>query len=313
MVSQSTPRVSLIEVAAFAFNPQTAKSNRYQHNGVASDVIHKAAMQEWNGLKGLYDGHNIEISVFRNEDPDVPDAIYPNSVSTFPAGVLGDRPVAVLHPMLEENRRRERSPELVKFFEEQGYMINDSLLHHEQHGRALEGTGSVVMDHENKIAYCALSARSHADVAREYADLIGYELVVFDTHDAETGLPVYHTDLLLYIGSGYAGICGDCIVEKDRARVLESLSRHRDLVNLSMDQLHSYAGNAIEIENRKGEKYLAMSSRAFGSLSAEQKAIIESCGVKIIHTALDTIENTGGGSARCLSQEQNGFKPVLIV
>ena len=306
MSEQSAKQFLMIKPAAFAFNPETSRTNHYQRKTERSkeEVLHDA-LREFDDLYRLYCDYDIDVKIYENHDASAPDAIFPNSFSTFSAEMLGKEQgrYTILHPMLDDSRKRERSDELISYFtDDLGYQIAHDLSGHEANGAALEGTGSVVMDHVNKVAYCAISDRSDPGLAEKYAGLIGYEPVIFRTAD-HNGQPVYHTDVLMYVGSGYVGLCTACIYDEDRARVIETASRYHDLVNISMGQLRSFCGNAVQVQNRSGDLFLAMSSQSFHAMKGAQKSIIENHGVKIIHCDVSTVESSGGGSVRCMTQE----------
>lgn len=297
----------MIKPAVFGFNPETSRTNHYQRREAGTpDFVYKSAMKEFDALYKLYIEHGIDVKIFESRDKMALDAIFPNSFSTFPTKVFwedGKERYTILHPMLDESRRRERSKELVKFFtDELGYKIKADLSHWETQSRALEGTGSAVMDHVNKVAYCGLSERTNEKVAIEFARLIGYDLVTFRTRDHH-GIPIYHTDILMYVGSGYIGLCSDCIHEEDRGRVIERASKHHQVIRITMAQLRAFCGNAVEMQNKKGQKFLAMSYNAYGAMLPEQKATIEKNNVQIIYADIATIEKNGGGSVRCMTQE----------
>ena len=304
----------LVKPVVFGFNPQTSQTNVFQSQVfLESKIVYDTAVRELESVYRMYVDEGVAVEVFESSNPLTPDAIFPNSVSTFSASMLGQKnPVAILHPMHDENRRAERSPELITFFESLGYQILDDLLKYEAGGMALEGTGSVVMDHVHKIAYCALSKRSDLKVAQVYADMIGYRLEAFNTRD-ENNLPVYHTDLVMNINTGFAELCSPVIVDDDRARILKSLrDTGRDVVEHNMRQFNSFCGNSLEVRNQKGEKLFSTSTKAHKARSSKQNEIILRHVDRIIHTKLRMIERVGGGSDRCLTQELHGLdgRPV---
>lgn len=308
MISQSASRIMLVKPVVFGFNPQTSQTNVFQSQVfLESEQVYKTALRELESVYRMYADEGVAVEVFESANPLTPDAIFPNSVSTFAGEVFKSKtPVAVLHPMNDENRRAERSPELIGFFKNLGYHVIDDLLKYEAQGLALEGTGSVVMDHVNKIAYCALSKRSNLKIAQAYAEMIGYRLEAFDTLDE--GVPVYHTDLVMNINTGFAEVCSPVIVEKDRARILKSLrDTGRDVIEHNMRQFKSFCGNSLEVRNARGEKLFSTSTRAHKARSSKQNEIILRHVDKIIHTKLRMIERVGGGSDRCLTQELHGL------
>jgi hypothetical protein len=309
MISQSPARVMLVKPAVFTFNPQTSTTNVFQSKvQLSAEQTYARAMQELEDVYHMYRAHDISVEVFASGDRETPDAIFPNCVSTFPGHVFGQsKPVAVLHPMLEPNRRAERSPAFVQFFKDLGYDVVDDLLSYEEKGLALEGTGSVVMDHVNKVAYCALSPRSHLKVAETFADLISYRLQPFNTIGTK-GEPVYHTDLVMNIGTDYAQVSTPVIKPEDQGRIVNSLrDTGRDVMELNRRQFGAFCGNSLEVRNVRNEKFFSTSTRAYKALSSAERERIESHVSKIIHAKVRMIERVGGGSDRCLTQELHGL------
>lgn len=309
MIYQSPQRIMLVKPAVFEFNPETSATNAFQLKvELTSSQTYTAAMRELEAVYHMYVDNGVAVEIFESTNPFTPDAIFPNCVSTFPGKVFGQKkPVAVLHPMNDCNRIAERSLRLIDFFKNLGYDINDELLKYEAKGKALEGTGSVVMDHVNKIAYCALSKRTHIDVAEAFAQMIGYELETFETQD-DKGKPVYHTDLVMNINTGFSEVAGAVIVEEDRARILGSLrGTGRDVIDLNMRQFKAFCGNSLEVRAWPDNKLFSTSTKSFKAHSPEQIALIESHVDKIVHTKIRMIERVGGGSDRCLTQELHGL------
>lgn len=292
-VIQSAKAVLMVRPAYFGFNPETQDTNDYQSKGsLLPEEVYATALKEFENLKTALLDHGVAVRVFDNKDKGAPDAIFPNAVSIHPEG-------AVLYPMLQPNRQRELSPEFISFLtEELGYKIYHDFSGYAQEGRALEATASLVMDRINKVAYCALSARSDEALAREATQKLGYELITFETED-HVGKPVYHTDVLMFIGSSYAGICLDCIT-KGREKVEERLSRTHEIVPISPEQLLSMCGNALEVLGSGGRKFLVMSDKALAAFDMVQKEAFAKYTDGIIHAALSTLEEYGGGSARCM-------------
>ncbi len=286
----------MMEPAEFHSNPQTMETNQYQTldpDDIAA--IHKKALGEFRAFRDLLVEKGVIITTARGHNV-CPDDIFCNNwVSSHSDNRM------VLYPMLAENRRTERRPELLKILRRY-YEVALDISDYENKGRFLESTGALVMDRVNRIAYCALSARADEELARRFAEVMDFDLVFFNTRN-HAGSPVYHTDVLMFIGSGYTGICSECIVEEDRARVLESISATHDVIDLSMDQLRSFCGNALEVRGTGDGKMLAMSEAAYGALNEEQKNKIERYVPEIIHSDLRTIEKYGGGSARCMLLE----------
>ncbi len=312
MIFQSAARIMLVKPAVFEFNAETSETNVFQLRvDLTPGQTFQSAMKELENVYRMYVDNGVSVEVFESRDRGTPDAIFPNCISTFPGSVFKQsKPVAVLHPMSAKNRIAERSDELVTFFKNLGYDINDELLSFEAKNSALEGTGSVVMDHVNKIAYCALSKRSHPDVAKIFADMIGYKIEFFDTAD-EKGKPVYHTDLIMNINTGFSCVAMPVIAEKDRARILASLiETGRDVIELDGREFKAFCGNSLEVRNDKNEKIFSTSTKSYKALLQPQLDVIQKHVLKIIHTKIRMVERVGGGSKRCLTQELHGLDAV---
>jgi hypothetical protein len=177
------------------------------------------------------------------------------------------------------------------------------LTHHERENRALEGTGSLVLDRVHRIAYACASPRTDLDVLGDFAQQLDYELIVFEAND-RSGAPIYHTNVLMCVGENFAAICSECIREDERAGVLKVLQdTGHAIVDLSFDQMERFAGNMLELRTQAGEKRVAMSRSAFDALSADQRAQIERHSGPIAHADISTIERQGGGSVRCMLAE----------
>lgn len=295
---QSADHLLFIEPAVFFANPETGATNPYQNTAEKADpaVLLDKARTEINHYTALLESFGVKITRAPGS-PQCPDHIFPgNWVSTHPGRT------AVYYPMMAKNRRAERTPEICAVLEKR-YKIFHDYAPFTAEGKFLEGTGSFVLDRLNRIAYLALSERSHKEVAEKWAADMNYELIAFDTATPQ-GLPVYHTDLLMFIGRDIAGICLDCIPDtQQRETVRERLSETHDLIDFSIDQMNEMCGNALEVRGEAGIAYLTMSSRAYAALTEEQKQFLRRYYVEIIHSPLDTVENYGGGSARCLILE----------
>lgn len=296
MSEQSTRHIMVMEPADFHANPQTFGTNDYQEKDPEDvESVRRAAVQEFRAFRDVLVENGIIVTTSLGKEG-CPDDIFVNNwVSTHDGGQM------VLYPMLAENRRIERRPELIKVLQ-RSYDVALDLTDYENEGRFLESTGALVMDRVNKIAYCALSERADQGLAEEWAGTMGYEVVFFNTQN-HLGKPVYHTDVLMYIGTGYAGICSECIVEEDRARVLDVLSKTHEVVDISMEQLGQMCGNALEVRGQQDKKLLVMSQLAHDSYTEAQKEVFLKYVSKIVYADLTTIEKYGGGSARCMLLE----------
>jgi len=295
MPSQITNHLLLIEPSCFYANPETMDTNAYQ---VDEHESHEATLQkaitEFRVFRDMLVAHDVNVTTMRGVDG-CPDHIFPNWISTH------DNREMVIYPMLNDNRRREKTPEIIAFFKKL-YDLKFDLGDFEQSGQFLESTGSLCMDRANRIAYSGLSARTDKDLALHWGEKMGFEIVPFNT-ESHTGKPVYHTDLVMNIGEKIANICADCIVKQDRQTVLDKLRSTHEVVELSMSQLTAFLGNSLEIRSNTGHKYLVMSSMAYHSIRPDQMEVYERHYDKILHSPIPTIEKYGGGSARCLIME----------
>jgi len=302
LYKQSAAHVMVMEPAGFHSNPETRESNSYQHDDPDNvNVVQAAAAEEFRVYRDKLVSENIAVTTVmgRAESPD--DVFCNNWVSTH-RDADGNGQI-VLYPMLAPNRRLERRADMLALL---GKMYDTALdlSAAEAQGIALEATGCLAMDRVNRVAYMTRSARMDEGLAKRFAETMGYELVMFNTMN-HAGKPVYHTDVMLYFGTGYAGICLDAIVPEDRARVEERLrdGGKRELVEISMDQLRSFCGNSLQLIDADGKPVLAMSSAAHAAYTESQKATLLKCVDRIIHSDLGTIEKYGGGSARCMLLE----------
>ena len=301
---QDARTVLMIRPVRFQSNPQTAGSNRFQRqDGFESSAqLQDAAALEFDGLVDNLRQAGVRVVVFDDtEEPHTPDSVFPNNWVSF-----HNDGTVVLYPMLAENRRPERRVELLdELSRKHGFRIDQTidLSQHENNDRFLEGTGSLVLDRINRIAYACVSARTDLDVLGEFGQRMNYDVVVFEAVGRD-GAAVYHTNVLMSIGEQFAVICAEAISDdKQRTAVLARLSETgREVVEISMEQLEQFAGNMLELENDQGEKVLAMSSRAFDSLSDKQRATLEKYAT-IVSAPVNRIEDSAGGSVRCMIAE----------
>lgn len=303
MEDQLTSTVLMIRPVRFESNPMTAESNRFQGKSEAStEEQHAAALVEFDSLVDALRGKGIDVIVVDDTvEPHTPDSIFPNNWVSF----HGDGRV-VLYPMEAENRRTERRTEIItQINNELGFAVSEviDLSAHEVHGHYLEGTGSMVLDRINHVAYACLSSRTQLDPLGDFAQRMEYEVVAFDAVDRE-GVPVYHTNVLMNIGEALAVICDAAITRDDqREAVLQRLRESgRDIILLSHDQLEAFAGNMLELRSGDGKRVVAMSQQAFDSLNEEQRAVLETNG-DIVSVPIDNIEASAGGSVRCMLAE----------
>jgi hypothetical protein len=299
--AQCADAVLLLRPSAFGWNAQTAVTNRFQVPPPPCN-LQSLAVAEFDGLADALAVSGVEVHALADRaDPPCPDALFPNNwVSLHADGT------AVLYPMLAPNRRLERRPELLAELVQRGGFRIERLLdltHHELDGRFLEGTGSVVFDHVSRAAYACLSPRSDAAVLCELCEEIDYEPVVFRA-TGPAGAPVYHTNVMLAIGSRFVVVCADAVDAGQRQALLERLgSCGRHVETIDEAQMASFAGNLLELRSRAGGSVLAVSARGFESLAPAARERLASCVERVVAAPVPTIEDTGGGSVRCMLAE----------
>ncbi|MCB1783667.1 MAG: hypothetical protein KDI13_06685 [Alphaproteobacteria bacterium] len=296
-MKQSTRHLLMVEPAVFYANPETMATNAYQVEGEAPphDVILRAALGEFRAFRDVL----VERGVMVTSVPglaECPDMVFPNWASTHAGGRL------ILYPMLNENRQRERAPYIIDMLKAYYPDVTD-WTGEEAEGLCLESTASIVSDHVNRRGYAGLSARTSAVMVERWAAHTGYDVMMFETR-SHKGIPVYHTDFLMYIGTGVAGICAECITDEAmREAVVARLSRTHEVVMFTAAQLRANCCNALEVVGTDGERMLTMSKAAFEALGDDQLSVLRRHYNTIITPDLTTLEKYGGGSARCMLME----------
>lgn len=293
----------MIEPIAFGYNAETAKNNYFQVEQTGSDIQSKA-LAEFNTFVGKLREKGINVITIKDTlDPHTPDSIFPNNwVSFHKDGKV------VLYPMFASNRRVERREDIIESIEKQGFEVAeiDDWSFSETQGHFLEGTGSMIFDHDNKIAYGSVSLRLDEKLFREFCTKYGFTPVVF--HSFQTvgteRLPIYHTNVMMCVADRFVVICLDCIDDElEREKVVETIKGSgKEIIEISEEQMQQFAGNMLQVQNKEGKKFLVMSQTAYQSLTPEQVAAIEKYS-EIIYSDLNTIEVNGGGSARCMLAE----------
>ena len=291
----------MIRPVCFGYNTQTAVNNAFQQEPAEhDDDIQQRALAEFDGLVAVLRRHNIEVLVVEDTpEPHTPDSIFPNNWISF-----HDNGEVFFYPMFAENRRAERKagvPEAIR----QTFIINKltDLTFYEQQGRFLEGTGSIVPDRQNRIAYACLSPRTDEALLREWCRIAGYRPCSFRAHDRQ-GTPVYHTNVMMCVADGYAVVCLESLrSEEEREHLSRTLKETgKTVIPISLAQMEHFAGNMLQVWDRDGSSYAVMSSQAFHSLTEAQITQIGRFNA-VLHSPLDTIEANGGGSARCMMAE----------
>lgn len=298
----TTSHILMVRPVNFGYNEETALSNEFQQEpgGMPAADIARKAQAEFDGFVKILRKNGIHVYVVEDmPQPFTPDSIFPNNWISF----HGDGQV-FLYPMMAESRRLERREDVPDMLIEKGFRINSvtDLSEWELQGEYLEGTGSMVLDRDQRVAYACLSPRTHPEALDRYCRLTGYRKVVFHASGSR-GVPVYHTNVMMCLGNKLAVICLESIPDPDeRKRVEASLSAgSKEIVPINLEQLEHFAGNMLELSGG-GEPVMVMSTQAYRSLRPEQIRQIERhC--RLLHAPLDTIETYGGGSARCMIAE----------
>ena len=305
-MKQVTNSVLMIRPVAFRMNEQTRLNNHFQKglNGMLPAAINAKAQQEFDALVSQLESVGIDVIVVEDTlEKDTPDSIFPNNWISF-----HENDDVVLYPMFAENRRDERRDDILDILEEKGFVIDNVIdfTSAEEDGIFLEGTGSLVLDRTNSIAYCALSPRADEDLFIEFCEDFDYAPVIFEAFHTVEGKKelIYHTNVMMSIGEHFAIICSDMITDKkERKMVLDNLRESgKELILISEKQVGHFAGNVLELSGANAKRFIVMSTTALESLNATQKAQLEKHG-SILNANLQTIETCGGGSARCMIAE----------
>ena len=298
---QTTDTVLMIEPVAFGFNEQTAVNNYFQIQQEGN--VQGEALKEFNAFVEKLRAKDINVITIKDTlEPKTPDSIFPNNWVSFHA----DGKV-VLYPMFAENRRLERRDDIINQIKEQ-FEVTEVIDYSgaEKDNLFLEGTGSMIFDHDNKLAYGSVSLRLDEGLFRKFCSDFGFQPVVFHSYQTagEERLPIYHTNVMMCVADQFVVICLDCIDdESERNNVIETIKNSgKELIEISEDQMQNFAGNMLQVHNKSGEKFLVMSQSAYKSLNRDQVSAIEKY-CEIIYSDLEVIETNGGGSARCMLAE----------
>ena len=305
-MNQSTSSVFMVRPHSFRKNEETATNNHYQRDiaQAAPEEIIERAQEEFDGLVDQLKAAGVEVVVFDEAEPhETPDALFPNNwISTHADGTVA------LYPMFAPNRRTERREDVPLVLEHQfGFDVRQIIdfTEFESHNKFLEGTGSIVLDRVNRKAYAALSDRTDARALEHFCDQLDFEPVAFQAFQTVDNqrLPIYHTNVMMSIGSGYAVVCLDCIDSDDeRKQVVDAIAQDGlELIAITEEQVNQFAGNMLELTGDEGP-VLVMSASAYQSLVPGQIEKLQQH-TTLLHAPLPTIETCGGGSARCMIAE----------
>ena len=300
---QTTDSVLMIEPVAFGYNEQTAENNYFQVNS-ENERTQIRALEEFNGLVEKLRQRGVNVVVIKDTlEPHTPDSIFPNNWVSF-----GRDGKVVLYPMFAHNRRDERRMDILEELKNQGFEVSEvvDFTFGEKENRFLEGTGSMIFDHENRLAYGSVSLRLDEDFFRDFCQKMDFTPVIFHSFQTVNNerLPIYHTNVMMSVGDKFVIICLDSIDDAfERQNVVEQIQNSgKEIIEITENQMQNFAGNMLQVSNPKGEKFLVMSETAYRSLTEEQIQRIEKYN-EIIYSDLNVIETNGGGSARCMLAE----------
>jgi hypothetical protein len=295
----------MIRPVNFKFNAETAVNNAFQVSG-NEEKAQEGALKEFDEFVQKLRENGLDVTVVEDSpEPHTPDSIFPNNwISFHEDGRI------CLFPMYAVNRRLERKSDILERISAKFRIIRKiDLSHYENDHLFLEGTGSMVLDRENKIAYACFSPRTNKIVLADFCVKMGFSSVTFHAVD-ENGLLIYHTNVMMCLADQYAVICLESVANPhEKNMILDSITNSgKAVIEISQNQMNHFAGNMLQLQNQSGEKLLVMSTQAYQSLTHQQQNQLESFN-RILHSSLTNIESNGGGSARCMIAEV--FLPVL--
>lgn len=304
---QLTNRVIMVSPDHFGFNPQTAESNVFQNRPHNETVARDTALKEFAEMVNTLRNAGIQVSVLPSRTAVVtPDANFPNNwFSIHENKNRRGGSIVVLYPMLTPNRREERQgAELRSALTELG--ISSEIIDlstDENKGNILEGTGSMVLDRINRIAYAMESARTTKEEFDKWLEIMDYDGVFFHAVDNQTKNPVYHTNVVMSVGDGFSVLCSEAIPDpQERAMVENRLQENGELISITQEQMRKFAGNILHLKSLNGEPKIVMSQTAYGAFTSAQREQLGKYGT-LVPVTISTIENVGGGSARCMIAE----------
>lgn len=292
----------MVRPAHFGYNEETAGDNAFQFSGgkLSPAEIQSKAIEEFDDFVKKLRATGIEVIVAQDTDiPSKPDAVFPNNWISF-----HENGVIITYPMFASKRRLERQDSVIdqirkRFTVERRIHFEE----YEKEGYFLEGTGSMILDRQNQYVYAGLSTRTNRNMLGRFCELTGYEAVVFHPKDAN-GLEIYHTNVMMTLGESFVVICLETVRQESEKQLLQTVFSRtgKEIIEISMEQMQSFAGNMLQVRNRVGESFLVLSEQAFQSLKPKQIRRLERHS-QLLHSPIPTIETYGGGSARCMIAE----------
>ena len=305
-MQQTTNTILMVRPASFRMNEQTAVNNYYQQelSGMLPASINAKAQEEFDTFVEKLRAVGVEVVVIEDtKEPDTPDALFPNNWISFHEN--GD---VAIYPMFAKNRRLERREDVLEVLEGKGFLIENVIDYSEAEEEEifLEGTGSMILDRQNRKAYCALSPRADEELFIEFCEDFEFTPVIFEANQTVDGQreAIYHTNVMMCVAETFAVVCLDSIDDKkEKKNLLKHLkSDKKEVIAISEEQVTQFAGNMLQVRGNNDERYLVMSTSAYESLTNQQLKNLEKH-TKIVHSSLQTIETCGGGSARCMMAE----------
>ncbi|WP_258103615.1 citrulline utilization hydrolase CtlX [Marinoscillum sp. MHG1-6] len=306
MPEQVTNTIMMVRPAAFQKNEETAINNFFQQASgdvESAETIQKHAMVEFDGFVFKLRAHGINVIVFEDDEKNgTPDSIFCNNWNSF-----HEDGTVYFYPMFAENRRKEVRMDIVDALQND-FQISKihSFTHWETKGHFLEGTGSIIMDRPNHLAYASISDRTQQEVLMDFSDKTGFEVITFTAYQTveDKRLPIYHTNVMMCMGEEFVLICLDCIDDPGEQEMLRKSFQNtgKTIIEIVEAQIDQFAGNMLQVKNKDEKRFVVMSESAYQSLDHHQLKELRNHG-DLIHHPLPTIEKYGGGSARCMMAE----------
>ncbi len=299
---QVTRSILMVRPSNFGFNEETAVNNAFQNNaaGKTSEQIREKAIEEFDSFVSLLRSKGVDVSVYQDEpQPIKPDAVFPNNWVSF-----HEDGTVITYPMFAKVRRIERTDKVFDLLEPHFWILDHIHLEQsEEDNIFLEGTGSMVLDRANKIAYACISPRTEKTLFEDWCNIYEYAPVSFTAIDQE-GKLIYHTNVMMAMGDRFVVICLESVIDDEEKSALREIfaRTEKEIIEISLEQMNAFAGNMLQVQGASGQTYLVMSKTAFGSLNASQIEKIEKY-TEILTADINTIETYGGGSVRCMMAE----------
>jgi hypothetical protein len=301
-ILQTTSNILMVRPANFGFNEETADSNAFQSKDqhLAANEIKQKAIEEFDAFVGKLRAKGVNVIVVQDtSEPLKPDAVFPNNWITF-----HQNGTIITYPMLSKSRRLERRDDIIDMLMDDFYISRKvELESYEDDGLMLEGTGSLILDRQHRLAYACLSPRTSLDLLKRFCEIADFEPVAFHAVDGDNQ-EIYHTNVMMALGETFVVICLETVTDAQELAVLREKfsATNKEIIEISLDQMMHFAGNMLQVRNEAGDTFLVMSSQAYSSLNETQIAQVEKH-TQILHAPIPVIEKHGGGSVRCMMAE----------